>query len=133
MQRVRGAQGRPPDLTLTGTQDDAFAAELQPWPKGTASHQLTAALTQHQPFQSSGEAPLVAQQRLGLDLQGLGPLPLATQVQLELIQRSSELRPQAMAGLGLTGLELQRELIGAGTNQRQRPLHTPAPAPPLQG
>ena len=38
-----------------------------------------------------------------------------------------------MAGLGLTGLEFQRELIGAGTNQRERPLHTPAPAPPLQG
>ena len=133
LQRVRGAQGRPPNLTLTGTQDDAFAAELQPWPEGTASHQLPAALTQHQPFQSSGEAPLVAQQRLGLDLRGLGPLPLATQVQLELVQGSSEVRPQAMAGLGLTGLELQRELIGAGTKQRQRPLHTPAPATPLQG
>ena len=52
---------------------------------------------------------------------------------LELKEGYRELRPQAMAGLGLTGLELQREPIGAGTNQRQRPLHTPAPDPPLQG
>ena len=52
LQRFSRAQGRTPNLPLTGTQHDALAAELKPWPEGTASHQLAAALTQHQPFQS---------------------------------------------------------------------------------